>query len=38
MWKYINAKCENISTLNVKIDAICEQNTLNVQKLGSLNY
>ena len=26
------AKCENKSTLNVKIDAICEKITLNVKK------
>ena len=26
------AKCEKNSTLNVKIDAICEQITLNVKK------
>ena len=25
------AKCEEMSTLNVKIDAICEENTLNVK-------
>ena len=31
------AKCEKNSTLNVKIDAICEKITLNVKKLGSLN-
>ena len=31
------AKCEKNSTLNVKIDAICEKTTLNVKKLGSLN-
>ena len=31
------ARCEEISTLNMKIDAICEQITLNVTKLGSLN-
>ena len=31
------AKCEKYSTLNVKIDAICEKITLNVKKLGSLN-
>ena len=31
------AKCENYSTLNVKLDAICEKITLNVKKLGSLN-
>ena len=31
------AKCEKYSTLNVKIDAICEQITLNVKKLASLN-
>ena len=31
------AKCEQFSTLNVKIDAICEKITLNVKKLGSLN-
>ena len=31
------AKCETKSTLNVKIDAICEKITLNVKKLGSLN-
>ena len=31
------ARCEEISTLNVKIDAICETITLNVRKLGSLN-
>ena len=31
------AKCEKSSTLNVKIDAICEKITLNVKKLGSLN-
>ena len=30
------AKCEKISTLSVKIDAICEM-TLNVNKLGSIN-
>ena len=27
------AKCENNSTLNVKIDAICEKITLNVKKI-----
>ena len=26
------AKCEKYSTLNVKIDAICEKITLNVKK------
>ena len=26
------AKCEKMWTLNVKIDAICEKNTLNVKK------
>ena len=31
------AKCEKKSTLNVKIDAICEKITLNVKKWGSLN-
>ena len=31
------AKCEKNSTLNVKIDAICEKITLNVKKWGSLN-
>ena len=31
------AKCETISTLNVKIDAKCEKITLNVKKWGSLN-
>ena len=31
------AKCEKISTLNVKIDTICEKLTLCVKKLGSLN-
>ena len=31
------AKCEKYSTLNVKIDAICEKITLNVKKWGSLN-
>ena len=31
------AKCEKNSTLNVKIDAICEKTMLNVKKLGSLN-
>ena len=31
------AKCEKNSTLNVKIDAICEKITLNVKKGGSLN-
>ena len=31
------AKCEKKSTLNVKIDAICETITLNVNKLSSLN-
>ena len=31
------ATCEKNSTLNVKIDAICEKTTLNVKKLGSLN-
>ena len=35
MWKV--AKCEKISTLNVKIYAICEKITLNVKKWGSLN-
>ena len=35
MWKV--AKCEKNSTLNVKIDAICDKITLNVKKLGSLN-
>ena len=35
MWKV--AKCEKKSTLNVKIDAICEKITLNVKKWGSLN-
>ena len=35
MWKV--AKCEKNSTLNVKIDAICEKITLNVKKWGSLN-
>ena len=29
------AKCEKYSTLNVKIDAICEKITLNVKKSGS---
>ena len=31
------AKCEKNSTLNVKIDAMCEKITLNVKKWGSLN-
>ena len=31
------AKCEKYSTLNVKIDAICEKIMLNVKKWGSLN-
>ena len=31
------AKCEKNSTLNVKIDAICEKITLNVKKWGSLH-
>ena len=30
------ATCEKMSMLNVKIDAICEKVTLNVNKLGSL--
>ena len=34
---YKVARCKEISTLNVKIDAICEKITLNVRKLGSLN-
>ena len=28
------AKCEKYSTLNVKIDAICEKITLNAKKIG----
>ena len=31
------AQCEKISTLNAKIDAICQKITLNVKKIGSLN-
>ena len=32
------AKCEQISTLNVKIDAICEKNDAKCEKkIGSLN-
>ena len=31
------AKCEKISTLSVKIDAICKKLTLYVNKLGYLN-
>ena len=31
------AKCEKNSTLDVKIDAICEKIALNVKKWGSLN-
>ena len=31
------AKCEKMSTLNVAIDARCENITLNVNNLGSLN-
>ena len=30
------AKCEKYSTLNVKIDAICEKITLNVKKNEAL--
>ena len=33
--RWLNVK--KISTLNVKIDAICEKFTLNVKKVGSLN-
>ena len=33
--RQLNVK--KISTLNVKIDAICEKLTLNVKKIGSLN-
>ena len=31
------ARCEEILTLNVKIDATCEKRTLNLKKIGSLN-
>ena len=31
------ARCEEISTLNVKIDTICKTITLNVKEIGSLN-